>query len=496
MIDLYKRIDNLSPIKRELLIWRLKEITDPVPPIRGIARRAETITLPPLSFAQERLWLLDQLQPGSAAYNILSAVRIHGELNSNVLQRSFNEVIKRHEILRTTFSSVDGKPVQVIAPELILPLESIDLREEADQEAAILKMATAESLHSFDLARGPLLRVTLLNCGEHTSVLLLLIHHIISDNWSFNILIRELSALYAAFSKGEQAALGELSIQYADYAVWQRERLQMEALDEHLAYWTKQLAGAPPVLEIPADRPRPPEQTFNGGRVTFLLPGDLSRSLVQLSRQEGVTLFMMMLAAFQLLLHRYTGQEDIVVGLDVSNRTRLETEQLIGFFVNTLVLRSDLSGDPTFRELLDRVKEVAIGAYAHQDLPFEKLVEALRPERTLSHMPLFQVFFALQEGQSQSQQLAHLSLAPIDIDSRAAKFDLHLFMAEQPEGLGGAMIYNTDLFDVGTIAGMISHFQNLLGSIAADPSSLISALSIIGDEDRAKLSGAFSDDLE
>ena len=332
----------------------------------------------PLSFAQQALWFLDQLSPGQATFNVPAVVRIEGPLDADALERSFQEIVQRHEALRTTFAIVDGRPVQVIAESLDLALEGVDLCAfAADQrEAEAVRLAAEEARRPFDLARGPLVRATLLRLDERDHALLLTMHHIVTDGWSFGVAAHELTTLYASFRDGTPAALPELPIQYADFAHWQRNRLQGEVLDQLLGYWSKQLAGVVP-LELPTDRPRPPSGRPAGAIRTFALAPDLSAKLDALSSRESATPFITLLAAFQTLLHRYSGQDDIVVGSPIANRNRAETEGLIGFFVNMLALRADLSGDPSFRALLGRVREVALGAFEHQDLPLEMLIEAL-----------------------------------------------------------------------------------------------------------------------
>ncbi|RMF30995.1 MAG: non-ribosomal peptide synthetase, partial [Chloroflexi bacterium] len=402
------------------------------PPIEPVPRDGDL----PLSFAQQRLWFLDQLEPGNLLYNLPLAVRLSGRLDVEALERSLSEIVRRHEVLRTTFASVGGKPRQVIAPPKPLPLPLVDLTglPEARREAEVQRLAQEEARRPFDLAHGPLLRVQLLKLDDEEHVVLVTMHHIVSDGWSMGVFVREIAALYAAFAAGEPSPLPELPIQYADFAAWQRKWLQGETLEKQLAYWKEQLSGSPPVLELPTDRPRPSVQTSRGASFAFALPQDLSQAIQALSQEEGVTLFMTLLAAFQTLLYRYTGQEDICVGTPIANRNRPEIEGLIGFFVNTLVLRTDLSGNPRFTELLKRVREVALGAYAHQDLPFEMLVEALQPQRDMSHSPLFQVMFVLQNVPLEALELPDLTLRPVDVDRGTATFDLTLSMAEGPEG--------------------------------------------------------------
>ncbi|HEU4593896.1 MAG TPA: condensation domain-containing protein, partial [Pyrinomonadaceae bacterium] len=341
----------------------------------------------PLSFAQQRLWFLDQLEPGSVAYNMPTALRLTGRLDVPTMERTFGEIVRRHEVLRTRFVEVDDSPVQVITPasEVSLPLTDLGHLAEGEREAEAQRLTQEEARRPFDLAAGPLLRAALLRLSEEEHILLVTMHHIVSDGWSMGVLVREMTTLYSAFTSGEESPLEELSIQYADYAAWQRQYLSGEVLDAQLSYWRTQLGGAPALLELPTDRPRPPAQTYRGARHSFTIPAELTSHLTALSQEEGCTLFMTLLAGWQALLSRYSNQEEVVVGTPIANRTRVETEGLIGFFVNTLALRTDLSGEPSFRELLGRVREVTLGAYAHQEVPFERLVEELQPERSLSH---------------------------------------------------------------------------------------------------------------
>ncbi|HEY5705995.1 MAG TPA: amino acid adenylation domain-containing protein [Terrimicrobiaceae bacterium] len=441
----------------------------------------------PLSFAQQRLWFSDQYEPNSSIGNMPSALGLKGPLNLGALEQSFNEIIRRHESLRTTFSSLEGKAVQVIAPSLRISLDVVDLRDHAQGEEEAMRLAQEEARRPFDLARGPLFRSKLLRLGEDDHVLLLTMHHIVSDGWSMGIFSRELSVLYRALVTGESSALPELPIQYADFAVWQREWLKGEVLERQLSYWKKQLAGAPVRLELPTDRPRPAVQSFHGARQTMALPQALTNGLKALSRQEGVTLFMTLLAAFQTLLHRHSGENDIVVGSPIAGREHTQIEGLIGFFVNTLALRTDFSGDPSFRELLARVRTVALDAYSHQDLPFEKLVEALHPHRNSSHSPLFQVFFALQNDPLTKLTLAGLTVDRRRVDRETATFDLSLVMTERTGCLNASIEYNTDLFDGTTITRMIGHFQALLEGIASNPNGRLSELPLLTQAEKQQL---------
>ncbi|MBI4524350.1 MAG: hypothetical protein HY695_11130 [Deltaproteobacteria bacterium] len=408
----------------------------------------------PLSFSQQRLWFLDQLDPGNPNYNLLVAFQLRGPLNLTALVQSFNEIIRRHDALRTVFRAPDGEPVQIIVPSVTLEPRVLDLREivsDAAREAEIRHLSTIEAQRRFDLTRGPLLRITLIRITEDEHVLLRTIHHIVFDVWSMGILVQELSALYKSFSSGEPALLPKLHIQYADFARWQRERCQDELLLPQLSYWKRVLRDIPPVLELPTDRPRTAVQTVRGARQYFAVSESLSAGLKSLGNRHKVTLFMVLLAAFQTLLHRYTGQTDIVVGSPVAGRNHSELEGLIGFFLNMLVLRTDMSGNCTFRGLLVRIREVCLEAYAHQDLPFEKLVEELRPDRDLRHNPLFQVAFSLQNTPTFPLELAGLTVDELEVDIGIARFDIELIMMEGENGLRGYVNYKTDLFNAGTI---------------------------------------------
>ncbi|MFZ6028539.1 MAG: amino acid adenylation domain-containing protein [Chloroflexota bacterium] len=455
-----------------------------LPSMRPVPRKAAM----PLSFAQQRLWFLDQLEPNSPIYNLPGAVRLRGTLNVTTLEQSLNEIVRRHEDLRTIFTGKDGQAAQVILPELHLSLPVLDLSTltENQGEARVRQMLDESARQPFDLSQGPLIRASLLRLAKNEHVLLLSMHHIISDGWSLAVLIREVSSLYKAYLAGQASPLPELPVQYADFAVWQREWLQGEMLDAQLAYWKKQLSQAP-ILELPTDRPRPAVQTYRGEHQSFALPGSVMESLKAFSREENATLFMTLLAAFQTLLYRYSGQEDVCVGSPVANRNHRETEGLIGFFANTLVLRSNLSGSPTFRELLRQVRETSLGAYAHQDVPFEMVVEAVQPERNLSRSPLFQVMFALQNAPVAALDLGEIDLAPLEIESKVAKFDLTLSMIEDEHGLQGTWEYNADLFNPATIQRMGEHFRVLLDGILAGPECPISRLPLLTPPEQQQL---------
>ncbi|HEX8243592.1 MAG TPA: condensation domain-containing protein, partial [Longimicrobium sp.] len=458
---------------------------DALPPVLPVARTGAL----PLSFAQERLWLEDRLRPESAVYNVPAGVRLRGALDADALQRALGEVVRRHEALRTVFADRDGVPVQQVAPfaGFTLPVEDLSGLGGAEREAAVRRRGEEEAERPFDLAAGPLFRAALLRVDEEEHVLLLCMHHIVSDGWSVGVLFRELSALYGARVRGESAALPELAVQYADYAAWQRTHLQGAVLDRQLAWWTEQLSGASPRLELPTDRPRPAVQSHRGAGEAAVFGPELRDRLKALGRGEGATLYMVLLAAFQVLLSKYSGSTDVVVGSPVAGRTRAEVEGLIGFFVNTLALRADLSGEPSFREVLGRVRETTLGAYAHQDLPFERLVEEINPGRTLNHTPLFQVMFALQNHAEGRPRLHALQAEPLGGVARTARYDLTLYMAEGETGLRAWLEYSTDLFDAATVLRMLEHLGVLLEGIARDPGRPVAELPLLTDEGRGAM---------
>jgi amino acid adenylation domain-containing protein/non-ribosomal peptide synthase protein (TIGR01720 family) len=463
----------------------LNEQSWPTPPLKRVSRDADL----PLSFAQQRLWFLDQLEPDGAFYNIPVAMRLTGDLNIAALKSSLKEVIRRHEILRTNFTARDGRPFQVISPEhsLKLPLEDLSQLVEAEREAAARERIEQESRRPFDLAQDPLICFSLLRLGEREHIFLLTMHHIISDGWSLDVLFREVSLLYTALSQDAPSPLAMPPVQYADFAVWQRERLSGSALEAQLAFWKEQLANAPSFLPLPTDYARPPVQSYCGATQSITLAESLTAKLRAMSRAEGVTLYMTLLAAFQTLLHRYTGQDDIVVGTPVANRQRSELEGMIGLFVNTLALRADLSGDLSFQELLHRVRETTLSAYAHQDLPFEKLVEELQPVRDLSRTPLFQVMFAFQRSPLQRVDFSGLEICLLEQGDAVAKFDLTLSIDETEHNLRATLEYNTDLFHGQTVARMLGHFETLLQHIAVEPEQRLSRLSLLTGPERRQL---------
>lgn len=455
-----------------------------IPPIRHIKHEGTA----PLSYAQQRLWFIDQLEPNQATYNIPVAVRITGPLDVTALQKTVQEIVNRHETLRTRFESVSGQPQQIIEEHAAIELQSFDLSVMGlqEREAEAQRLVFAEAYTPFDLGAAPLLRVRMLKLDAEEHVLAMTMHHIVSDAWSVSILIREVSELYRAFIAGRPSPLPELPIQYSDYSAWQREWLKDDVLLRQLDYWKTQLANAAP-LELPSDHPRPAARTYRGATIPLSFPLQLTNKLKELSRKQGATLYMCLLAAFQTLLSRYSGQPDITVGTPIAGRRHPETEGLIGFFINTLVMRSDLSGDPDFLALLQSVKRVTLEAFANQDLPFEKLVEALQPDRHLSRAPLFQVAFAVQNVPPSSLNFGEATLSNVAVDSGTAKFDMWVPLVETPEGLQGVIQYSTDLFEPGTIHRMISHFQHLLSSVVSSPDHSISTLSLLSPAERRQL---------
>ncbi|HLF24983.1 MAG TPA: amino acid adenylation domain-containing protein [Anaerolineae bacterium] len=502
METLEQQLASLSPEQRQLvehLLHQEQTQATKTSPSNSVPRRRAADPLP-LSFAQQRLWFFDQLQPGSSAYNFRNAIRLSGRLDIGALERSLNEIVRRHETLRTTFPAEEGLPRQVIAPSLHIPLPVVEVGPlpPGERDAHIQQLVLAETEPPFDLVHGPLLRACVLRLSAEEHVLVLTLHHIITDGWSQGVQLRELGALYAAFSAGRPPALAadplpELPIQYADYAFWQRRWLEGRVLDEQLAYWKHQLADAPHRLELPSDRPRPPLPTYRGASDYFTLSAALVEQLKVLSQRAGVTWFMTLLAAFDVLLYRYTGQTDIVVGSPVAGRNRSELEGLIGLFVNMLPLRTNLGGNPTFVELLQRVRTMALGAYAHQDLPFEKLVDELQLARDLSINPLFQVMLALLNAPLPALKGAGLTLTPMEISTTTSIFDLALYLRESEGALQIRAEYSTDLFDAAAIRRMLSHFQRLLEGVVADPTRRLSDLPLLTDEERQHVLAVWND---
>ncbi|MFO0760431.1 MAG: amino acid adenylation domain-containing protein [Byssovorax sp.] len=442
-----------------------------------------------LSFAQERLWFLEQLEPGASAYVLSTALRLEGRLDVACLEQAINDVIQRHEVLRTTFVARDGKPALVVHPALRAPLPIIDFSTlpEVARAEPLRRELSAESQRPFDLGRGPLVRAQLFRMAEEDHVLAISMHHIVSDAWSMGVFAREVSALYEAHSHGHASPLEDLSIQYADYARWQQAWMRGGVLERQLSYWKQQLEGAPQALDLPADRPRPPVQSYAGAKRSFTLAPELARALQETSRREGATLYMTLLAAFAALLHRYSGQRDLLIGSPIANRSRAETEGLIGFFLNTLVLRVKVGEEASFRDLLKSVRTTCLEAYAHQDMPFERLVAELLPVRDQSRSPLFQVMFTLQNTPDSGVSLEGLTIEGLTIETATAKFDLTLTLIEGQKGLSGAILYNTDLFDAATIDRLIEHFSTLLQGAVKEPQRLVGDLPILPEAEKRKL---------
>ncbi|PSO74788.1 MAG: non-ribosomal peptide synthetase [Cyanobacteria bacterium QH_3_48_40] len=490
MTDIAKRLADLSPEKRERLLKRLQaqQKNTSAPPISRQPRGDKTSF--PLSFAQQRLWFLDRLEAGSPFYNVPGVLEVTGRLDAQLLESCFSEIARRHEILHTRFDMKDGQPVQIIQPPSPLEIPVIDLQDipAAQRWERALYLAREEARTPFELQQLPLLRITLLKLSQERHLMVFVAHHIVSDAWSRGVMLHELTTLYHAFAAGEPSPLPELQIQYADFAVWQQQWLQEAGLQAQLAYWKAQLGNLPPVLDLPADHPRSDRQTFRGAQYQFTLSPEMTKALQSLSQQQEATLYMTLLAAFQTLLYRYTGEVDVAVGSPIANRNRPEIENLIGFFANTLVLRTDLSGDPSFLKLLERVREVALAAYSNQDVPFEKLVEELQPERNLSHSPLFQVLFSFHDIPV-LPELPGLTFELLEMDSGTAKFDLSLLtrLDTQQGTIIATLEYNLDRFEEGTIARLAECFQSLLTDIVAQPEQPISALSLLSPAQRKEI---------
>jgi amino acid adenylation domain-containing protein len=486
-MNITDRIANLSPEKLALLQERLIKKGDAGAKKSRISPRQDRNPAP-LSFAQQRLWFLNQMEPDSP-FNISIAIRSNGSLNVDALGRTLTAIVDRHPALRTTFATANDLVVQVIAEPPVVNFRTIDLSHlSRDQrQIDIDSILNAESQRPFDLAADLMLRATLLRLDESEHILLLVMHHVATDGWSVGILFRELASFYAGFVAGSPVELPALPIQYADFAHWQREWLTGEAMQSQLDYWHQQLVDAPRVLTLTTDRPRPSVQTFQGGTKYFQIDRELTQQLKQLSQQSGATLFMTLLAGFATLLARYSGQDDVVIGSPIANRHRSEVESIVGCFINTLALRTQFSGDPTFLELLSQVRETTLGAYDRQDFPLEKLVEELQPERSLSHAPLFQVMFVLQNVPIGKLELPGLTLSLLELEDRVAKDDLFLSMAETDTGMTGELVYNSDLFDRETIERMAINFETLLKSIVANPNQKVARLSLLSASESQQL---------
>lgn len=486
MSQLTQRLAQLSPELRAQLMEQVKgrAAAPSLQAILPVAREGETF---PLSFAQQRLWFIEQMEPGNAAYLIATAIRLEGPIQVALLEQSFTHLLRRHESLRTTFHLQQGQPVQVIHPAASFAIPLVDLRSlpGAERELAGEQVMKWEAQLPFSLEQGPLLRARLCQLGDQTYILMLTMHHIIADGWSMSILVQEVTAHYGYLLQGRSPALPDLPIQYVDYALWQRRTLQGDVLQKQLEYWRTRLADAP-VLELPADHPRPARRTYRGALASSFLPGELARALRQVSQQEHATLMMTLLAAFGILLARYSNQQDLVVGMPIANRVRPEVEHLIGLFLNTLALRLDLSGDPSFLQVLRRVRETSLSADARQDLPFEKLVEELQPQRSLSHAPFFQVMFIPQNQPAAPFDLPGLRIQSLRPDRQAAMFDLSLYIFEQGQDVEVCAEYNTDLFTRATIVRLLHHYTTLLQESVANPGENIWRLPLLAEHERQR----------
>jgi len=486
--DIATRRAELSAARRALLEKRIRGGPAPSssdPPVEKRPSDAPAL----LSFAQQRLWFLEKIGGGGPFYNIPEAWTLRGILHLDSLVWSVKEIVRRHEVLRTSFVAEEGHAVQLVLPDESFSVGVVDLRDlpASEREARTLQVLGEEARRPFDLTQGPLFRAFVLRLEDSHSILLLVMHHAVSDGWSFGVLTRELSTLYDARVAGRPNPLPPLPIQYSDYSYWQRQWLRGEVLQSQLDYWKGQLGSDMPLLQLPSVRPRTPVQTFRGAKYYLELPKALSEAAESLGKAEGVSLFMVLLAVFDVLMYRYSGLEDVAVGVPIANRSRSETEGMIGFFVNTLVMRTDLSGDPIFRELLQRVREAALGAYSHQDLPFDRLVEELRPKRDLSYNPLFQVMFVLQNMPQQPLELSGLAVDRLKVDTRTSMFDLTLYLTAAAEGLEATFEYSTDLFDEAAIERMGRHFRMLLEAVTVNPASRISALPLLTAKERHQL---------
>src|SRR6185369_7332484 len=493
MNNISERISALTPEQRALFEARLKQkgLRTDVTAVQTIPRRPDRDSaIFPASIDQERLWFIDQLQPGNTAYNIFNASRIRGSLNLPIMERVINELIRRHEVLRTTLKSIDGLPVQVIARELEITLEPVSLEHLPAHQRydEAVRLTTQEFARPFDLEKDPLVRVGLLRLAEDDYVLQVNMQHAITDRWSFAVFEKELAVLYQAFATGHPSPLPELPIQFADYAVWQRERMNGDEYKKDLEYWRKQLQGAPFVLDFPTDFPRPPIQNFRGARVYVSYPKNLLDGLKELSRREGVTMFMTLMAAYKTLIYRYTNQHDLLISTPIGTRLRPETENLVGYLLNLLIVRTDLSGYPTFRELLKREQDACVGAFAHQEVPFGKLVQELKPVQDPSRNPIAQVaFLYLDFPEATAMQFLGLTANHIDIDNGASRFDITLAMTETPDGFTVSIEYIRDIFEHERMERMAQHLKTLLASIIANPDAHLSDLSILTLEERRQL---------
>jgi hypothetical protein len=490
MKDLSKRISALSPIKLELLAQRLGKECGLAPQGQVIPRRPKSDSLSPLSYAQERLWFLDQFERDKSIYNIPRTFLVTGPLDIQAMERSFGEIIKRHEALRTTFKDVNGVPAQIIGKVRPFKLALVDLSglSPEEREYEVTRLVTEDALTSFDLAQGPLMRVSLLRLDDDEYVVRFTLHHIVSDGWSTGIFVKEWSALYQAFSQGRPSPLPEPPIQYADFAQWQRQWMEGRALEDHLSYWKRQLEGASTVLKLPIDNPQPDPHNCDGARQSLLLPRALTDSITAHAKRERVTLFTVLLTSLYVLLHYYSGQRDILVGAPAVNRSRRETEDLIGFFINTLVLRMDLSGDPTFSELLARARDVVFNAYAHQDAPFDKVVKILQPARSPEQMSLFQVAFLVHNAPIPPLEAHGVSIRSIEVGPIKVPYEMVVHAIDTEPGLLIAIEYKTNFFSPATISRVLAHYEAILSHMAERPESTLQEFkdTLAGFDERQK----------
>ena len=490
MSDFSQRIAQLSPAQLQALRQRLKR--KDAAPENGdgkITPRRQRTNVSPQSFSQQRLWILDKLQSGNPAYNLPTPMRFLGKLDVVVLERVLNEIVRRHETLRTRFEAGTEGPVQIVEPAAYFELPVIDLShlaaDEREQEAR--RLGNQDAQQPFDLSCAPVWRAQVLRLSETDHLLLFIAHHIVTDVWSFTVFLKEIMETYKAFAAGQPAPLPELPIQYADYAVWQREWLQGEVLERQLAYWKENLAGAPVLLELPTDRVRPPVQTFAGTRLSLQLGRELTDALIELARRQGVTLFMTLLAIYKVLLHLYSHQTDIVVGSPAINR-KGDVENVMGFFVNTVAIRTDLSGNPRFCDYLKQIREATLAAFSHHDVPFERVVEELAPERNLSHPPLYQAAFASQNVRLHPFEVPGLKLDRMELDSCYSRFDISLMLVDSDDGIWGRMEYNTDLFAKQTMRRMVADLPGLMKGVCAAPEQRVRAIPMLTVEKRRQIS--------
>ncbi len=486
--SLLERKTKLSPTKQLLLEKRLRGETIEVNNLQRIGSLPRPQHLP-LSYAQQRLWFLDRLAGNSSEYNMPVALRLRGELHRQALEQTINTIISRHETLRTHFDEIEGAPIQIIEPELWIeiPVDDLSQLDEQEQQTRVTARLREQVSCPFDLTRGPLLRVNLLKLGERDHILLRTMHHIVSDGWSEGVFNHEFTQLYEAFCQGRENPLKPLSVQYADFALWQRQWLEQERLQAELAYWKQQLAGIPERLELPTDRVRPPVQTFQSEISQMILSGQQVDGLKRLSQSQQATLYMTLLAGFALLLERYSGQEEIVVGSPIANRQEAQLEEMIGFFVNTLVMRMRVNGEKSVEELVSEARRVALEAYEHQDVPFERLVEELSPQRSLDTTPIFQVIFALQNAPQVAERMKGLEIEQLAGDQLQVRFDLEMYAWEEDGEIMLSWLYNRELFDRWRIEQMGRHCVRVLEAMVSDAQQMIASIDLLGEQERIQI---------